>query len=258
MPLLFILLLVIGVRSLTLPGASDRLHFLFSPDFSKVTAGVVLTAMGLAFFKLSIGMGCTDDLWQLFFAMISTSPHHGTGMCADLFVSMLAGSPSSRRCLPLASSQSAGPPLLFITIPAVFASIPFGHLFAVLFLRALRHRSHRGHALHPGGAGLGALERFHEPHKGNLDQPAGAGAVGSTCALSSSTLADVQVGGKTFFDLFDFVSSNVLMPLGGIFLCLFVGWVWGFERMTTALTNGASWRCPSSAPFSSSAMCRRC
>ena len=58
MPLLFILLLVIGVRSLALPGASEGLHFLFSPDFSKVTAGVVLTAMGLAFFKLSIGMGC--------------------------------------------------------------------------------------------------------------------------------------------------------------------------------------------------------
>ena len=64
------------------------------------------------------------------------------------------------------------------------------------------------------------------------------GAVGSTCALSNSTFAGVQIAGKTFFDLFDFVSSNVLMPLGGIFLCLFVGWVWGFERMKTALTNG--------------------
>ena len=65
------------------------------------------------------------------------------------------------------------------------------------------------------------------------------GAVGSTCALSNSSLAEVQIAGKTFFDLFDFVSSNVLMPLGGIFLCLFVGWVWGFERMKTALTKRA-------------------
>ena len=64
------------------------------------------------------------------------------------------------------------------------------------------------------------------------------GAVGSTCALSNSAMADVQIAGKTFFDLFDYLSSNILMPLGGIFLCLFVGWVWGEEKMRDALTNG--------------------
>ena len=136
-------------------------------------------------------------------------------MCADLFVSMLAGIAIFPAVFAFGFEPSAGPSLLFITIPAVFASIPFGHLFMVLFFVLS--------AIAATGAMLSILEvpvsvlsePFHMSRtRGDPDQPAGAGAVGSTCALSSSTLADVQVGGKTFFDLFDFVSSNVLMPLG--------------------------------------------
>jgi len=93
-------------------------------------------------------------------------------------------------------------------------------------------------------------ERFHmSRRRATLINLLVLGAVGSTCALSNSTLADVQIAGKTFFDLFDFVSSNVLMPLGGIFLCLFVGWVWGFERMKTALTNGGELELPILKPL---------
>jgi NSS family neurotransmitter:Na+ symporter len=250
MPLLFILLLVIGVRSLTLPGASEGLHFLFSPDFSKVTAGVVLTAMGLAFFKLSIGMGCMMTYGSYFRDDQHLPLTTVRVMCADLFVSMLAGIAIFPAVFAFGFEPSAGPSLLFITIPAVFASIPFGHLFMVLFFVLS--------AIAATGAMLSILEvpvsvlseRFHMSRtRATLINLLVLGAVGSTCALSSSTLADVQVGGKTFFDLFDFVSSNVLMPLGGIFLCLFVGWVWGFERMTTALTNGGKLALPILSPL---------
>jgi len=229
MPLLFILLLVIGVRSLTLPGASEGLHFLFSPDFSKVTAGVVLTAMGLAFFKLSIGMGCMMTYGSYFRDDQHIPLTTVRVMCADLFVSMLAGIAIFPAVFAFGFEPSAGPSLLFITIPAVFASIPLSILEVPVSVLS---------------------ERFHMSRtRATLINLLVLGAVGSTCALSSSTLADVQVGGKTFFDLFDFVSSNVLMPLGGIFLCLFVGWVWGFERMTTALTNGGKLALPILSPL---------
>ena len=229
MPVLFILLLVIGIRSLTLPGASEGLHFLFSPDFSKVTAGVVLTAMGLAFFKLSIGMGCMMTYGSYFRDDQHIPLTTVRVMCADLFVSMLAG---------------------IAIFPAVFASIPFGHLFMVLFFVLS--------AIAATGAMLSILEvpvsvlseRFHmSRRRATLINLLVLGAVGSTCALSNSTFAGVQIAGKTFFDLFDFVSSNVLMPLGGIFLCLFVGWVWGFERMKTALTNGGELELPILKPL---------
>jgi NSS family neurotransmitter:Na+ symporter len=177
-----------------------------------VTAGVVLTAMGLAFFKLSIGMGCMMTYGSYFRDDQHIPLTTVRVMCADLFVSMLAGIaifPAVFAFLP-----SAGPSLLFITIPAVFASIPFGHLFMVLFFVLS--------AIAATGAMLSILEvpvsvlseRFHMSRtRATLINLLVLGAVGSTCALSSSTLADVQVGGKTFFDLFDFVSSNVLMPL---------------------------------------------
>ena len=215
------------------------LNFLFSPDFSKVTAGVVLTAMGLAFFKLSIGMGCMMTYGSYFRDDQHIPLTTVRVMCADLFVSMLAGIAIFPAVFAFGFEPTAGPSLLFITIPAVFASIPFGHLFMVLFFVLS--------AIAATGAMLSILEvpvsvlseRFHMSRtRATLINLLVLGAVGSTCALSNSTLADVQIAGKTFFDLFDFVSSNVLMPLGGIFLCLFVGWVWGFERMKTALTNG--------------------
>lgn len=241
MPLLFILLLVIGARSLTLPGAREGLVFLFSPDFSKLSAGVVLTAMGLAFFKLSIGMGCMMTYGSYFRDDQHIPATACRVMCADLFVSMLAGIAIFPAVFAFGFEPSAGPALLFITIPAVFASIPFGQVFMVLFFVLS--------AIAATGAMLSILEvpvsvlseRF------GLSRPRATlinllllALIGSSCALSNSTLAGVTVAGKSFFDLFDFISSNVLMPLGGILLCLFVGWVWGFERMKEALTNGGT------------------
>lgn len=241
MPLLFILLLVIGIRSLTLPGASEGLAFLFSPDFSKITGGVVLTAMGLAFFKLSIGMGCMMTYGSYFRADQNIPATALRVMCADLFVSMLAGIAIFPAVFAFGFEPSAGPSLLFITIPAVFASIPFGHFFMVLFFVLS--------AIAATGAMLSLLEvpvsvvseRFGLSRvKATVTILVILGLVGSTCALSNSSLAEFKIAGKTFFDLFDYLSSNIMLPLGGICLSLFVGWVWGREKLEEALTNGGT------------------
>ena len=213
--------------------------------------------MGLAFFKLSIGMGCMMTYGSYFRDDQHIPLTTVRVMCADLFVSMLAGIAIFPAVFAFGFEPSAGPPCCSSPYPRclpAFRSVTFSWCCS----SCSPPSRPRGHALHPGGAGLRALRAFsHEPQKGHPDQPLGAGAVGSTCALSNSTLADVQIAGKTFFDLFDFVSSNVLMPLGGIFLCLFVGWVWGFERMKTALTNGGELELPILKPCSSSSVtCR--
>lgn len=132
MPVLFILLLVICVRSLTLPGALAGLEFLFWPDFSKLSAGVVLTALGLAFFKLSLGIG-TMVTYGSYFRADQNIPATATRvMIADLIVSMLAGIAIFPAVFAFGFTPSAGPSLLFITIPAVFAEMPGGTLFVVL------------------------------------------------------------------------------------------------------------------------------
>ncbi|BEV71272.1 MULTISPECIES: sodium-dependent transporter [unclassified Paludibacterium] len=238
MPLLFVLLVVVGVRSLMLPGASEGLKFLFQPDFSKITGAVVLTAVGLAFFKLSIGMGTMMTYGSYFRDDQNIPATAFRVMCADLFVSMLAGIAIFPAVFAFGFKPSAGPSLLFITIPAVFHNMPFGHLFMVVFFVLT--------AVASMGAMLSILEvpiaLLSEHFK--MKRPVATwlslamlALVGSTCALSNSSMAGVKLFGMTTFDLFDFVTSNVMMPLGGIGLCLFVGWVWGKQRMSEALSN---------------------
>ncbi len=238
MPVLFLLLLVICARSLMLPGAMAGLSFLFTPDWSKITGEVVLVAMGLAFFKLSIGMGTMMTYGSYFRDDQNIPATTLRVMSADLFVSMLAGIAIFPAVFSFGFKPEAGPSLLFITIPAVFASMPMGHLFMVLFFVLA--------AVAATGAMLSILEVPVSVMAGRLGVSRKKATlinllllalIGATCALSNSLLADVKPFGMTFFDLFDYISSYILMPLGGIFICLFVSWVWGKGNMTAALSN---------------------
>ncbi|MBV8048289.1 MAG: sodium-dependent transporter [Paludibacterium sp.] len=238
MPLLFVLLVVVGVRSLMLPGASEGLKFLFQPDFSKITGAVVLTAVGLAFFKLSIGMGTMMTYGSYFRDDQNIPATAFRVMCADLFVSMLAGIAIFPAVFAFGFKPAAGPSLLFITIPAVFHNMLFGHVFMFAFFVLT--------AVASMGAMLSILEvpiaLMNEHFKMKRSTAtwlslALLALVGATCALSNSSMAGFKLFGMTTFDLFDFMTSNIMMPLGGIGLCLFVGWVWGKQRFEQELTN---------------------
>jgi neurotransmitter:Na+ symporter, NSS family len=238
MPVLFLILVIICVRSLTLPGAAQGLAFLFRPDFSKITAAILLSAMGLAFFKLSIGMG-TMITYGSYFREDQNIP--GTAvrvMLADLLVSLLAGMAIFPAVFAFGFKPDAGPSLLFITVPAVCASMPFGIVFMVLFFVLA--------AIAATGAMLSLMEvpvAFMNERlklsraRATIYTVLLLAAVGSTAALSNSLLANVKLFGKTFFDLYDFLTSNVLLPLGGLLIALFVGWVWGWSKVEQALTN---------------------
>lgn len=238
MPVLLLLLMLIGIRSLTLPGAAAGLAFLFWPDFTKVTGVTVLTAMGLAFFKLSVGIG-TMTTYGSYFRTDQNIPLTAFRvMLADLFVSILAGIAIFPAVFAFGFKPDAGPSLLFITIPAVFSSMPFGNVFMVCFFVLA--------AIAATGAMLSIMEVpvafLHERlaysrFKATVLTVALLGMVGSTAALSNSILADFKLFGMTMFDLYDFLTSNILMPLGGLFICIFVGWVWGYEKVKLALSN---------------------
>jgi NSS family neurotransmitter:Na+ symporter len=238
MPVLFLILVMIGVRSLMLPGAAAGLNFLFRPDFSKVTGAVVLTAMGLAFFKLSVGMG-TMITYGSYFRDDQNIPVTALRvMLADLTVSILAGIAIFPAVFTYGFKPEAGPSLLFITIPAVFSQMPFGNVFVVLFFVL--------GAIAATGAMLSIMEvpvaylhqRFSMSRfKATALTVILLGLIGSTAALSNSVLADFKLFGMTMFDLYDFLTSNLLMPIGGLFICIFVGWVWGEQKVRAALSN---------------------
>jgi len=238
MPILFGLLIIVCVRSLTLPGAVHGLEFLFKPDFTKLTKDALLIAMGLAFFKLSIGMG-TMITYGSYFRDDQDIPMTATRvMLADLSVSILAGIAIFPAVFAYGFQPDAGPSLLFITIPTVFASMPLGHLMLVLFFILT--------SIAATGAMLSLLEvpvaylqgQFNMTRiQATLLTVGLLALVGSTAALSNSTLANFTLFGKTMFDLFDFISSNILLPVGGLFICIFVGWVWGGKQVKAALSN---------------------
>lgn len=238
MPILFLLLLAIGIRSLTLPGASAGLAFLFTPDFSKITASVILTAMGLAFFKLSIGIG-TMMTYGSYFRDDQNIPATAVRvMFADLAVSMLAGIAIFPAVFAFGFEPSAGPSLLFITLPAVFAGMPAGGVFLALFF-VLTSIAALGAMLSILEVPVAALceERKWSRRRATVVCLILLALVGATAALSDTWLAAVRPFGMSFFDLYDYLSSNILMPIGGIGLCLFVGWNWGKTRFAAALSN---------------------
>lgn len=238
MPVLFLILVLIGVRSLMLPGAAAGLNFLFHPDFSKVTGAVVLTAMGLAFFKLSVGMG-TMITYGSYFRDDQNVPITALRvMLADLTVSLLAGIAIFPAVFTYGFKPEAGPSLLFITIPAVFSQMPFGSVFVVLFF-VLGAIAATGAMLSIMEVPVAYLHQRFSVSRFNATALTVAllALIGSTAALSNSTLAGFKLFGMTMFDLYDFLTSNLLMPLGGLFICIFLGWVWGAEKVRTALSN---------------------
>jgi len=238
LPILAGLLVIIGIRSLTLPGAAKGLEFLFKPDFSALTAQAVMTALGLAFFKLSIGMGAMLTYGSYYSEDQNIPANAARVVGADLLVSLLAGVAIFPAVFAFGLQPAAGAQLLFITIPTVFASMPFGQVFMVLFF------------LLTSFAAIGAMLSLIEVvvaflvNQGlsrklsTLITVVAMALVGSLAALSNSVLANVKVFGLTFFDLFDYVSSNLLLPIGGLLIAVFVAWVWGWPKFQAALSNG--------------------
>ncbi len=239
MPILFFMLVLVCIRSLTLPKAMDGLVFLFRPDFTKISGEMVLMAMGLAFFKLSIGMG-TMMTYGSYFRSDANVPMVATRvMLADLTVSLLAGLAIFPAVFNYGFEPAAGPGLLFITIPAVFSSMPMGQLFMVVFF------------VLTGIATIGAmLSLFEVPVAFMIGSGLGwtrktstivtavaLAVVGSTATLSNSVMSDVTIFGMTFWDFYDYLSSNILMPVGGFFICVFAGWKWGRKRIHDCLSN---------------------
>jgi NSS family neurotransmitter:Na+ symporter len=241
MPLLLVLLVVCDVRALTLPGAGAGVAYLFEPDLGKLSGTVLLSALGLAFFKLSLGMGTMTTYGSYLPAETRIVPNAARVALADTLVSLLAGLAIFPAVFAFGGTPAGGPGLLFNTIPLVFAKMPGGGLFTALFfvLAAI--------------ATIGAMVSLMEVpvawlvEKGHLARPAAATitaaamlALGVLATLSQGpALADVTVFGKTFFDLFDFLSSNVLLPVGGLAIAVVGGWLVSKEIFLGELDRGA-------------------
>ncbi|WP_315118147.1 sodium-dependent transporter [uncultured Clostridium sp.] len=241
-PLLFILIIVCGVRSLTLPGAYEGLSFLFKVEFSKITPGVVLSAMGLAFFKLSLGMGAMITYGSYFTKDTNLFTTSAKVAIADTIVSLLAGIAIFPAVFSFGMKPEAGPGLLFMTIPLVFSKLPFGNLLLVafFFLTAIAATTAMISIVEVVIAYL-TEEKGMKRSKAVIINAIIILSIGSLATLSAdkaSLLGNVPVFlGRGFFDTFDFISSNILLPVGGFLIAILIGYFVKKQYLINELSN---------------------
>ncbi len=241
MPLLLIIIVVLCIRSITLPNSMEGLKFIFRPDFSKLTGKAVLDALGQAFFSLSLGMG-TLITYGSYIRKKDNLAATAVGVSiADLVVAILAGIAIFPAVFSFGINPSEGPGLVFITLPNIFEQMPGGYFFSLIFFILL--------AVAALTSSISLLEvvvaYFSEELKMTRLKATiiGSGAIfalGIFCSLSFGMMSDFQIFGKNLFDLLDFTSSNLLLPLGGLCIVMFVGWYLSKNDMKEELSNSSS------------------
>ena len=238
MPMLFVIIIVLCVRSVTLPNASEGLSFLFYPDFSKINSSVVLSALGQAFFSLSIGMGCLITYGSYVKKdnnLLKTSVEVSV---LDTLVSVLASVAIFPAVFSLGINPAKGPELVFITLPNVFMQIPGGYVWSILFflLLALAALTSIISLLEVITAYVS--EEFKVKRRTAVFVASLLLAMSSSlCSLSLGEGSVLKLFGMPLFNFFDYISAKVLMPLGGLFIAIFLGWFCSKKMVFNELTN---------------------
>lgn len=230
MPTLFVLLIVVVVASCMLPGAYKGIEFLFKPDFSKLDGGVFLGALGQCFYSLSIGMGCLCTYASYFSRDTRLVQSAVQVSVVDTLVAILAGLMIFPAAFSVGIAPDSGPSLVFITLPNVFshafAAMPIvGIVVAVAFyillvLAALTSLI----SLHEVCTAFFHEEVHTSRNKAAAIVTAGCCVLGAFCSLSFGDREWLSIGGKSLFDIFDFATGQILLPVGGFLTCLFLGW----------------------------------
>ncbi len=215
MPILFVLLLVLLGYSYQYGNFAEGFHFLFNADFSKLSADSVLIAMGHAFFTLSIGMGAIMVYGSYMPADASIAKTAITVVFLDTLIALVAGLAIFPLVFAHGIEPSSGPGLMFVSLPIAFGGMPGGTIFGTLFfvLVGIAAWSSSISLIEPAVAWLD--ENF------NMNRAAAASIIGVVVWLGG--FACIYVDGV--FDQLDYLASNIMLPLGGLLMAIFVGWV---------------------------------
>ncbi|MGL6070677.1 sodium-dependent transporter [Craterilacuibacter sp.] len=224
MPALFVIMLLLVARALTLPGAAAGVIAFLRPDFSELTAARAVDALGLAFFSLSLGVGAMIAYGSYMKTDIAIVPTAAWVVTLAVLVSLLSGLMIFPALAAFGLDPAAGPGLTFIAMPVVFQHLPLGGVFAVAFFALLAMA-----ALSSSVAMLELVAIFFiddlgwSRHTALCTVTAAVIVCGIPAALSFGVLSDVSIAGKTIFDAMDYFVSNLAMPVGGIALALLAG-----------------------------------
>lgn len=225
MPLLFVILIAFCINSFTLPGFGEGISFLFHPDFSKITPSVLLGALGQAFFSLSLGLGCMMTYGSYFKSDNRIARTATTTAVLDSLVAVLAGVIIFPAVFSFGLSPEAGPALVFEVLPFIFSRLVGGGVWSALFFLLLFLASLTSTvSMSEISITYFCEEKKWSRRKATIVSSLIALAGGVLCALSFGPLSHMKFFGMTAFSLFDYVSSNICLPVGGFVCSIFVGW----------------------------------
>lgn len=239
MPTLFILMLVLIARGLTLPNAWQGVEFMFSFNWDQFNTDFLFNAMGFCFFSLSVGAG-TLIVYASYLSDDANLPQSTAWVAfLGILAALLGGLMVMPAVFAFGLEPTAGPGLTFVTMPAVFAHMPMGQFFAILFYACLVVAALTS-SVSIFEAVTSALNDVKVPRRAAVPLAfISMMTVGIFCTMSFGPLADFKIFGKTIFDLLDYLTSNVGMPITALGLAIIAAWV-NWEETRKQLTTACS------------------
>ena len=225
MPIFLLILIVLAIVSISLPNGYKGLEFMFKPDMSKISFEMILAALGQSFFTLSIGAGCLLVYGSYMKEKEDVVKNAYLIIFADTIFALLAGIMIFPAVFSFGLKSDSGAGLVFITLPKIFAQMPYGSLFALLFFILLLF------AALTSAISLAEVQTAAYIENFNISRKKAAilvfiiiAILALPVSLSFGLLSNVKIFSKSFFDLFDFITSNIFMPLNSIIICIIFGW----------------------------------
>lgn len=225
MPIFALMLFIMAIYALTLPGAKEGLEFIFKPDFSLFNKSMILTALGQALFTLSIGMGAIITYGSYMKKDTNIIKSAYTLIFFDTLIAVTAGIMIFPIVFSFGVEPSAGATLVFISLPEMFAQLPFASItgfifFVLLFFAAITSGISIMETAIASFINVFKLSR----KKATIILSIIIGAISLPATLSFGILNNVKILDRTIFDFFDYATSNILLPFNTLLICLITGW----------------------------------
>ncbi len=248
MPSLFIMLLIIVIRSVTLEGASKGLKYHLTPNFSEITLKVFVAALGQVFFSLSFGMGCMVTYGSYLNKQEDLEKDAFLIPTLDSLIAIMAGFAILPAVFAFGFAPTEGPCLMFITLPAVFENMPLGTLFSLIFFILVFFASISSSIPLMEVAVAFGIDKLKWNRKVSVVVftsvmfVIGIGASLSMGPWSNFLIPWIDGNSYGVFDFLDVVTSYYLLPLGGLLSALFIGFVWGVPNAVKEIKTGGNFR----------------
>jgi len=239
MPALLFLIIVLVIRGITLKGAGEGVRYLLKADFSAISGKTFVIALGQAFFSLSLGMGALLT-YGSYMSKNENIPNSAVSIVfLDTLIAILAGFMIFPAVFAMGLKPAQGPALIFNVLPVMFNAIPGGYIFRIVFFLLLSMAALTSTISLLEVITTFVVDEFNFSRKKASVMLGGiVFFIGIPSAMSFCGWQKFTIFGLTCFGFVDFISANIFLPLGGIFIAIFVGWFWGTKKALPYLVEG--------------------